>query len=108
MKLNLNKPCLQLNGKPLEDTELTLGQMFANMLVSGAKGDLLKFYGWGIKLTANETLTLDKADLKVMKEFVESNENTSILLRAQILEAILEVENPKKEEQVVEQPTASA
>lgn len=108
MKLNLNKPCLNLKGQPVNDTELTLGQMFANMLVSGAKGDLLKFYGWGQKLMANETLTLDKADLKVMKDFVEANENTTILLRAQILEAILEVESPKKEEQVVEQPTASA
>lgn len=97
MKLNLNKVCLQLDGKPVTDTELTLGQLFANMLVSGAKGDILKFYGWGIKLMANETLILDKADLKVMKEFVEANETNPILLRAQLLEAILAAEKVAKE-----------
>jgi len=103
VKINLNKPCLRLDGTSVEDTKLTLGQMFANMLVSGAKGDLLKFYGWGIKLMANETLDVDKSDLKVMKDFIETNENASILLRAQILEILLESENPKRTQETIEQ-----
>lgn len=96
MQLNLNKPILSINQEPVEfapgEKHKTLGQLFANILVSGAKGDILKFYGWGINLAENKPLTLDASDVQVLKAFLNDDNTSSILLRAQILNAILDME----------------
>jgi len=96
MQLNLNKPMLNINQEPIEfapgTKPKTVGQLFADVLVNGAKGDILKFHGWGMNLAQNKPLTLDVADVQVLKAFLNEDTTSIILLRAQVLNAILEME----------------
>ena len=100
MKLDLNKPMLNVNQEPMEfapnQKVKTIGQLFADILVSGAKGDILKFYGWGINLAANKPIELDAADTEVLKSFIKEDQTSVILLRAQVLNAIMDAENEAK------------
>ena len=96
MQLNLNKPMLNINQEPMEfapgTKPKTVGQLFADVLVGGAKGDILKFHGWGVSLAQNKPLHLDAADVEVLKNFLKEDQTSIILLRAQVLNAILEME----------------
>lgn len=87
-KLDLNFPITQINGEAFENEKQTVGQLFANALVSQAKGDPLKYYGWGILLATNKPIELDESDLQTLKEFVRSSENMTILLKGPVMQAI--------------------
>lgn len=87
MKLDLNKPFLQLDGTEFPDKP-TLGKNLSNILVSGTKEDALKFYDWAVKLHKGEPIDVDKSDLKKIREFVENHETMIILMKAQVLNII--------------------
>ena len=88
MQLNLNKQLKDLTGKDVEGA--TLGEIVANHLVQGAEGDPLKFYGWGIKLTAKEPITLDESDKQTLKAFVSNAKQLPILVKAQVLQELID------------------
>lgn len=86
MKINLNKPILALDGKEIEGSNL--GQLLSQMLASAStKENAVKMYYWAQKFYAGEEIDLDPTDLAILKSFVESNEQLTVLAKAQILEA---------------------
>lgn len=87
--MNFNKPIKSLNGSVVKDQngkEVTLGSILADQLVSGTKGDAVKYYGWALKLHECQDLDLDKSDKQTLKDFVSNNEQLTILAKAQLLE----------------------
>lgn len=91
MQYDFNKEIKNLAGDPLLDEKgkpVTAGKILANALVSGAKGDALKFWGWGQKLYNAQKIDLDKADQRTITEFVENSETITILAKGQILEIL--------------------
>ena len=93
MKLNLNFPIKGLNGQPLkdhEDKEINAGQLLANQIASKPTGDVMKLFGWAQKLYNKEALSLDKSDEKTLRELIETNDQLTILVKGQLLEAFEE------------------
>lgn len=86
MQLNLNIPLTQIDGTPIPGK--TVGQFLAESIVSQAKGDVIKLYGWGIKLAANEPLELDESDRQMLKDVVTNSEAMTILLKGPVIQAI--------------------
>ena len=87
MKLNLDIAILGLDGKEIEGSNL--GQLLSQMLASAStKENAIKMYYWATKLYAKEELDLDPSDLSILKSFVESNDQLTVLAKAQILEKL--------------------
>lgn len=87
--MDFNKPIKGLNGVSAKDQtgkDVTLGSILADQLVSGSKGDAVKFYGWALKLHEGIELELDKSDKQTLKDFITNNEQLTILAKAQLLE----------------------
>lgn len=91
MKLNLNKVLYNLDGTPYQEAgkDIFMNEALAYNLVNGSKGDPMKFYDWGRELFKTGVLDLDRADFTLLKEFVKSLENVSILYKAQVLEQFI-------------------
>ncbi len=87
MKVNFNVPILNLDGNALMDgpEPANLGRVLGNTLVAVTQGDVLKFYGWAMKMNNKEDVDLDKSDQKILRDFVESSTTLTILTKAQIL-----------------------
>jgi hypothetical protein len=87
MKINLNKPIVDLSGKEIEGSNL--GQLVSQLLASSSsKENTIKMYYWAQKFYAGEELDLDPTDLSILKSFIEGNEQLTVLAKAQILEVI--------------------
>lgn len=86
MKIDFNKPLLDLDGKELPDTNI--GKILANVLCSQTKGDALKLYDWGRSMYKGEILDLDRADQDLLKSQIKDSESLTILAKAQMLELI--------------------
>lgn len=90
MKIDLNKNLNGLDGQEINDANI--GKIVANALASSGKGDALKLMTWATKLYNGEELDLDPSDLITFKEFINSNENFTVLLKARVLEVLLKAE----------------
>ena len=88
MKLNLNFKIKDLEGNEIEEKDAHAGKILGNHLVSGSKGDALKYYDWGRTLYKGEGIEVDRSDLDKIKQFVEENATIPILTKAQIIEVI--------------------
>jgi hypothetical protein len=87
--MNFNKSITNLDGIAVVNQngkEVTLGSILADQLVSGSKGDAVKFYGWALKLHEGKELDIDKSDTQTLKDFITNNEQLTILAKAQLLE----------------------
>jgi hypothetical protein len=87
--MDFNKPMKNLNGVSVKDQsgkDITLCNILADQLVSGSKGDAVKFYGWALKLHEGKELDIDKSDTQTLKDFITNNEQLTILAKAQLLE----------------------
>jgi hypothetical protein len=87
--MDFNKPMKALNGVSAKDgqgNDITLGNILAQQLVSGSKGDAVKYYGWALKLHEGKDIELDKSDTQTLKDFITTNEQLTILAKAQLLE----------------------
>jgi hypothetical protein len=87
--MDFNKSMKALNGVSAKDgqgNDITLGNILAQQLVSGSKGDAVKFYGWALKLHEGKELDIDKSDKQTLKDFITNNEQLTILAKAQLLE----------------------
>lgn len=91
MKINLNLPVLDLNGKPviLGKKEINLGQTIAEALVSTSKGPAVKCLDWAIKLQNKEVLDLDTEDQDTFRGLIESSEVITNLAKGQALKVLL-------------------
>jgi hypothetical protein len=83
MKINMNKAILGLDGKEIADSNI--GQLIAQILVQGSKGDALKFWHWAQKLYKGEELDLDPTDTETLKNAIKENDSLTILSKAQAL-----------------------
>lgn len=86
--LDFNGTLKGLDGKEIKDEKdevITLGKMLANQLAFTGKGDALKMFNWAQKMYNGEALDLDKSDEGVLKEFIKSNEQLTVLAKAQLL-----------------------
>ncbi len=98
--INLNVNVKDLDGKEIVEGGMTttLGRILANQLVSGAKGDPLKFFDWAMRLNKGETIELDRSDYEKIKEFVITSETLTILSKGQILPLL---ENDKAVDKII-------
>lgn len=86
MKINLNKSVIDLEKNPIDGA--FIGKIIAQALISGTKGDALKFMEWAFILHQGKELDLDKSDYETLKSFVVNSEVISILVKGQALEII--------------------
>jgi hypothetical protein len=86
--IHFDRQLLDLEGKPMKENDqvILLNKSLANNLVSGSRGDAVKFYDWALKLYKDGSLTLDRSDFEMLKKFVESLDSVSILYKAQLLD----------------------
>lgn len=90
MKFNLNINLKGLDGQEINDANI--GKIVANALASGSTPNALKMMGWATKLYNGEALDLDQSDLITFKEFINSNQSFTDLLKAQVLETLIKNE----------------
>lgn len=86
--LDFNVTLKGLDGQEVrdeKDSPITVGKMLANQLAFTNKGDALKLFSWAQKMYNGEALDLDKSDEAVLKELIKSNEQLTVLAKAQIL-----------------------
>jgi hypothetical protein len=89
-ELNFNAPYIGLDGKQIKldpETE-TLNKIIGNTLVASNKGETLKFYDWAVKIYKGESIHVDAADLKKIRDFVDNHAEMYILCKAQLLKII--------------------
>ncbi len=86
VKINLSQKVVDLDGKSVED--LTLGKLLGNQLAGSNKGEALKYYDWAVQLYKGGDIEVDKVDAKKIKEFVETTESLTNLVKAQIISVL--------------------
>lgn len=86
MKLNFNKPLLEIDGTAV--SESNLGKGLATSLAYSKKGDSIKYWGWALKLDEGKELELDKSDYDTLKSFIKENEGLIVMIKAQLLEVM--------------------
>jgi hypothetical protein len=94
MKLNFNIPILDLEDKEVDNSNI--GKTIANALHQSRTGDALKYWDWAKKLYKGEPLDLDPSDVQTLKNFILTDENFFVILRAQALAVFDEKPAPKK------------
>lgn len=96
MKLDFNKPFVDLSGDVIPDTDQ--GKTLASALsqsLDPKEGDLIKYWEWAQKSHKGEVLDLDTADKKKVREFIEKS-NFNVLVKAQLLATVDDGGEPKK------------
>lgn len=83
-EINLNFELNDLDGKPLVGNA-NAGQLVANILVSGAEGEAIKYYDWAITLNGKKPISVDNTDFNKIKNFVNGSNKIVLLAKAQIL-----------------------
>jgi hypothetical protein len=86
--LDFNQALKGLDGtevKDMDGTSVTLGKLLSSQLASANKGDALKMFTWAQKIYNGETLDLDPSDEATLKDFIKSNEQLTVLAKAQLL-----------------------
>jgi hypothetical protein len=86
--LDFNQALKGLDGtevKDMDGTSVTLGKLLSSQLASANKGDALKMFTWAQKVYNGETLDLDPSDEATLKDFIKSNEQLTVLAKAQLL-----------------------
>lgn len=86
--LNFNVALKGLDGQEVKDEKgepLMIGRFLSSQLASATRGDALKFFGWAQKLYNGDSLDLDKSDESTLKDFIKSNDQLTVLAKAQML-----------------------
>jgi len=89
-KINFNSPVIGLDGLSLNDAngEVMLGKILAPVIAGQNKGDSLKLLNWAMAIYKNDDLALDKSDINVLKELIDTDSQMTILVKAQLLEIL--------------------
>ena len=90
MKFEFNIALIDLDGNPLvvDDKELTAGRLLSNILKNSNRGNATKLYGIALDLYHCKPLYLDKADKKMLCEWIETEQNFTHLAKYQLLEIL--------------------
>lgn len=91
MQVDFNHPLVSLNGQNAIDetgNETTVGKVLASVLANSNKGNPLKLMGWAKKMWNCEPINLDRADKKMLLDFVENEQSLSNLSKSAIIELI--------------------
>lgn len=91
-KIDFNVPLLDLDKKPVDDA--SIGKLIAQIIVTEAKGDSIKLYGWGILLHEGKTLELDESDWQTLNELLKNSERITHLVKAPALQIMLDAKLP--------------
>lgn len=86
MKLDFNKPFLNLDGQAIEETNQ--GKILAQALsqsLDAKETDILKYWEWALKLNKGEILDLDQADQVKLKAFIDKAQ-FNVLVKFQLLD----------------------
>jgi uncharacterized protein YecA (UPF0149 family) len=94
MKLNFNRALVDLDGNNIPASNL--GKLLAQLMASQTKGDPFKFWEWSMAMHKGEVIDLDTSDQKTLQEFIKSNEQLTILAKAQALQIFEEKEEKEK------------
>jgi len=88
--INFSKPLIGLDGEPVIqlDKAVTLGSVLAPQIAQQNKGDALKLLAWAMAIYKGEDISLDKSDTSTLKNLIESNEQMTILVKAQLLDVL--------------------
>jgi hypothetical protein len=89
--LDFNQALKGLDGtevKDMDGTSITLGKLLSSQLASANKGDALKMFTWAQKIYNGDTLDLDPSDESTLKDFIKSNEQLTVLAKAQLLSVL--------------------
>lgn len=95
MKLDLNKPVLNLEGDPIEES--TAGKVLASNLAAATEGDPVKYMIWATLLYKGSPITVDKSDVSHIRKFVENHRGLTNLAKAAILNEIDGQESAQKD-----------
>lgn len=100
MKLDFNKPLLDLSAKPIQredGSEPTLAeQLYFPLSISVDPLQKLKFSGWARTLYAKEPLVLDKQDGELLKKFINEHPKIVALTAEQLMDVIIQAETDEK------------
>jgi len=86
--LDFNQAMKGLDGSEVKDmdgTSITLGKLLSTQLASANKGDALKMFTWAQKIQRLAVVDLDPSDETTLKDFIKSNEQLTVLAKAQLL-----------------------
>lgn len=86
--LDFNKPLKGLDGSEIKDEtgkEVSLGKLLSGQLANSNKGDALKLFTWAQKCYNSQPLDLDPSDVATLKDFINANDNLTVLAKAQLL-----------------------
>ena len=87
MKINLNKPLCQPNGKPIEG--LNIAEQLADGLANQLRSkNPRKVWGWCQELHKSKSLELDATDYDLLVEEINQAEGFSVLFRGQVLDEL--------------------
>lgn len=95
MKLNLNKPLLDLDGNAVVQggEEVILGKFLAAALAAGKADEPIKFMDWAFKLHKEGEIEIDNADMDKMKSFVNEHQGMTVIAKGSLLKCFSEAEN---------------
>lgn len=86
-KLDLRKPVLDLDQKPVENH--TLAKVLADRLYASTDGDALKYLDWSLKLNSEGVIEVDESDYQNLINFTKSLANLQAGIKGQILRIML-------------------
>lgn len=93
MKLDLNKPLLDLEGNPLE--KQNIGKSLAVLLANASEGPAIKFIDWAMMLHKGEAVELDTTDMETLRRFIEGQPGATNLFKSAVLKAIIQARDAK-------------
>ncbi|WP_343524512.1 hypothetical protein [Pedobacter sp.] len=85
MKVNFNKPLLNLDGS--ESGEM-LNKLLSNILAQANEGvtEPIKFFDWAIKIFNDGEVELDNTDSEVLKSFIKNHKQLTVFAKGRLLE----------------------
>lgn len=96
MKLNLNKPFVDQSGSALDsELDLPMDKFLSRALGVHNGGDPVKLWDWAVSLFKNGEIDIDKSDKEVLLTFVRENKSFNNLVKAQLIEEISALGDPK-------------
>lgn len=83
MTLDLKKPFLDLEDKPVQD--VLLSRILANAIASSDSGNVIKMGDWASKLYKTGQIEIDLADKILLNGWVENCKALNLWMRRQIM-----------------------
>lgn len=89
-KLNLNTPLLDESGNEIKEGQTLAKALMPALTRRGSvdETDIFKYYSWGLKLSTDGFIEIDKADAKALKKIIIEDPNLFIITKVPIIELI--------------------